>query len=112
MVEKGVAKLEYWEAWESSAKVLCQWLNPINHRRWLKVKVRQIGGERLGERLVSLNKGCDRFAKWRWKTLGNVTRDLLRLQNAFRVGIDRVQNINEISSRSPASDAKLWEIGS
>ena len=29
--------------------------------------------------LASLSQPCDRFAAWRWKTLGKVTADLLRM---------------------------------
>ena len=58
--------LSYWADWQTSAKVLCQWLNPVGHRRWLQGKVRLVGGPQQGERLASLASGCDRFAQWRW----------------------------------------------
>ena len=110
VAELGVAKLSYWDSWEPSAKVLCQWLNPVNNRRWLKKQVRLAGGDRWKERLASLASGCDRFAQWRWKTLGHVTLDLMRLEDAFRSGIARVRSASGIGGRCAESASKLWHL--
>ena len=112
VLSTGVETLPWWQDWEASAKVLCQWLNPLGNRRWLKGKVRLVGGAQQAERLASLDNGCDRFADWRWKTLANVTRQLLRLQDAFRAGLTKVSSASELSKRSPARAVTVFALGS
>ena len=89
---------------------MTQWLIPVNNRRWLKQKVTALGGDLMQQRLDSLDTGCDKFAKWRWKTLGNVTRDMLRLRGAFRRGIASVGSAKAIGGRSKGTSQQLWDL--
>lgn len=112
VLSAGVETLSWWAEWQASAKVLCQWLNPVTNRRWLKSKVRLVGGPQRAERLASLDNGCDRFADWRWKTLANVTRRLLKLQNAYRAAMSKVSSASEVSTRSPRNAAIVVQLAS
>ena len=108
VVEHGVESLLWWGDWEAEAKIVSQWLKPINNRRWLKERVQRIGGDRAQARLASLDKGCDSFAHWRWKTLGNVTRDLTRMEDAVRSCIAKVSKASELGTRCARSANAFW----
>ena len=43
VAKDGVGQMAYWEEWCSAAKLVSQWLKEVNHRRWLKVKVKAAG---------------------------------------------------------------------
>ena len=70
----------FWlQTWEAQAKAVCQLVHPRERREWLQSRLK--GG--CAELAKTLAAGCDRFAVWRWKTLSNVTRDLLRMKDAL-----------------------------
>ena len=111
VVGAGVESLPWWEDWQAAASVVCQWLKQVNHRRWLKLKVAEVGGDagQRRQRLASLDKGCDSFAQWRWKTLGNVTRDLTRMESAVRAGMTRVPTAKALGGRCSRTATAFWQ---
>ena len=95
IVKGSLDGVEWWPDWSAEAKVLCQWVNRKAHR----AKLQEILRERhlqdpytladLDELRKALDNGCDSFANWRWKTLSNVTRDLMRLRRSLVETIGR-----------------------
>ena len=79
ILKDGLDSVTWWHAWEQAAKVVCQWVHPRPRREWLQSRLCHVDAT-VGE---SLRTVCDRFAVWRWKTLWNVTRDLLRMKEAL-----------------------------
>ena len=73
--------MTWWPAWEGQAKGVCQWVHSRARRELLQSRLQ---GCSIGV-FESFTAGCERFADWRWKTLGNVTRDLSRMQDALRL---------------------------
>ena len=110
VASQGIERLPHWRRWESSAKTLSQWLSPVNHRRWLKQKVIALREPLTLQRVASLDTGCDKFAKWRWKTIGNVTRDLQRMGSAFRRGVQSVGSAKAIGGRNAGQNQQLWDL--
>ena len=63
------------------------------------------------------NKGCDRCAKWRWKTLEKVTADLLRLEAAVRAAVASIGSADALKTRdgkfgvffATVQDSAFWE---
>ena len=108
VAKDGVGQLAYWEEWLPAAKLVSQWLKEVNHRRWLKVKVEAAGMAGQQVDVASLDHGCDSFADWRWNTLEKVTRDLVRMETAFRVGIGAVVGPRDIGGRDFQGAVQLW----
>ena len=67
-------------AWEEQAKLVCHWAHPRPRREFLQ---RRLKGPFSGLS-AGLDIACERFADWRWTTLTNVTRDLLRMRDALQ----------------------------
>jgi len=118
-LQRGLQSLPWWPEWQRVAKIVCQWLRPANHRALLQNRLRQRGGdpETLASRLASLDKGCDGFAEWRWKTLASVTKDLIRMEHAVSEAASTVKRATELASRdggvaaqflASAQDPEFW----
>ena len=69
------------------------------------------------ELAAALRYGSDRFAQWRWKTLGQVTRQLTDMERAVRVALEG-QTAADLGSRdvgaaatflAAASDPQFWD---
>ena len=59
------------------------------------------------KQLASLEKVCDRFANWRWNTLANVTKDLLRMQDAIEHALGDDDAATHLSKRYALAMAKF-----
>ena len=117
--QRGLEALPWWPEWQRAAKTTCQWLRPGGHRMLLQQRVRDAGGQAQDTlaQVRSLEKSCDSFAHWRWKTLASVTRDLLAKKEALVVATASVSVASELGSRdggaaatflSSVSDAEFW----
>ena len=103
----------WWSSFQTTSKIVAQWLHPITNRRYLRS---QLPGpaQHLG---VLFNKGCDRFAKWRWQTLAKVCADLLRLELAVRPAVAGIGSAHELKTRdnkfgaflAAAKDSAFWK---
>ena len=108
---RGLEALHWWPEWQRSAKVMCQWLRPANRRASLGNLLRDAGADELPRLLKALEKSCDSFAAWRWKTLGSVTADLSRLEDPVRCVLLSVSSAAQLSSRDGGSAAAFVESG-
>ena len=100
ILKDDLESVTWWHAWEQAAKVVCQWVHPRPRREWLQSRLCHVGAT-VGE---SLRTVCDRFAVWRWKTLWNVTRDLLRMREALITATSGLR-ASDLASR----DGVLWQ---
>lgn len=96
--------LDWWPSWQAQAKVTAQWLNSEAHRQFLQQRLREhcASGSSdipVAQLVDTLGKGCDRFVAWRWKTLANVTRDLLRMEDAVRAALATIPSAKDLGSR-------------
>ena len=102
----------WWPAFQVSLKAVAQWLHPVTNRRFLRSKLPAEDSLR-----PAFEKGCDRFATWRWKTLAKVTGDLKRLETAVRSALPSVGPADELASRTgqlgvflaTSKDPAFWE---
>jgi hypothetical protein len=79
ILRDGIKRLSWWLVWEASAKAVCQWLHVQSRRDFLKARLQCHASDIAN----LLDKSCEIFADWRWKTLGNVTSDLKRMEVAL-----------------------------
>jgi hypothetical protein len=86
LCQDAISALPWWGEWAADAKIVCQWLNIWSHREVLTHVWRQMENAAnrslVKDMVKALSTSCDRFAKWRWRTLFNVTTDLIRFQPA------------------------------
>ena len=110
-LQRGLQALQWWPAWQRSAKVVCQWMRPANHRLALEDRIQQLGGDPdvVAARKRALGSGCNAFAAWRWKTLVLVTKDLQRMKDAVCAAISTVRSAKDLSSRDGGQAAFLLE---
>ena len=105
--------LGWWDAFVGKMKVVSQWLHAVTHRRYLQ------GLLPVGDPMRPvLDRGCERFAQWRWQTLGKVTADLLFLEKAVRhaagyVGsakdLEKERRVKWEECRECVRDEKFWD---
>ncbi len=95
-LQHGLASLPWWSTWAHQAKVVCQWLHPKMRREHLANLPALTASADLKR---SLDAGVSAFAKWRWQTLSEVTRDLLRIRDAVRCAVNSLNGVNELASR-------------
>ena len=80
ILQDGLQRVCWWPVWEAHAKSVCQWVHKKPRREFLQARL-----IRCEEDVVrTLDAGCEKFADWRWKTLGQVVRDLRRMETALR----------------------------
>ena len=110
---RGLDMISWWPEWQRLAKTMCQWLRPANRRSLLGQKLREAGGapDELASRLKALEKSCESFAAWRWKTLSSVTSDLSRLEDSVRCVLSSVTSAAQLSSRDSGEAASFVESG-
>jgi len=102
VLRDGVSEIIWWKQWEASAKSICQWMHLRGHREALQSLLRRAWpapSAEMGATIKALNKSCDRFAEWRWKTLGNVVRDLLLYKPALCEVEKHIRSASEISTK-------------
>ena len=109
-LQYGFEELSWWNEWQRAAKSVVQWLHPANRRQMLQERVRMAGGgpSVIAAREHSLKVGCDPFAVWRWKTLGNVVKDLARMRDAVYTVATGV-GIGEYCAQNPAQRKTFWK---
>ena len=106
-----VAKLSWWKEWVAQSKVACQWLAVKGHRDILEhiivehsAKVEQSWGVGCVPAMKrSIERGCDKFAAWRWKTVYHVTTDLLRMADAVIAAVRQLSNVKALYVRDTKS---------
>ncbi len=108
VIRSTLSTLLWWPAWQSDAKVVCQWLNGHSHREVLINVLRAIPrGElpaaTLAGMMGSFATGCESFANWRWKTIANVVRDLQRMEAATRKAMSYVRDESILGSQDAAT---------
>ena len=84
LIRQSMGAISWWPGWQADAKVVCQTLHGAGQRDRLVHRLLQNGRNDLAD---LLRTGCDRFAHWRWKTLDNVSRQLLRMEPAVREAV-------------------------
>ena len=110
VLKDGVSGISWWKSWEASAKSMCQWLNLRGHREALQNLLRRrrnLPPEDVIAWIKALAHGVERFADWRWSTLGSVLRDLERLRPALRAVAPFIASADAISSKD-ARSARLF----
>ena len=90
--------LSWWPTWQTQAKIVCQWLHGTAHREFLQHLLPD-ASETTAALRKSLGTGCERFAEWRWQTLGSVTGDLRRMERAVRAAMDNISDAAELGTR-------------
>ncbi len=111
-----IQSLDWWLSWVADSKVVCQWLANHSHRELLANIIRghsdqvetKLGIGSVDRLLQSLRTTCDRFAAWRWKTIANVTRDLLRLQEVSQMAMSLLgDDVDSLGTRDAARRTTL-----
>ena len=100
--------LPIWTAWQAQSKVVCQWLGSQGHREFLQARLPP-GHPRTPKLRKSFERAPDRFAKWRWQTLGNVTRDLVRMQAAVQAAVSTMAGPADLNTREHDVARKFLE---
>ena len=95
-------RLPFWKTWQAQSKVVCQWLASQGHREFLQARLPTAGPDTASLR-TALQRAPDRFAAWRWQTLGNVTRDLERMETAVRAAMVTVSRAEDLNTRDSVS---------
>ena len=112
-----VQALPFWATWQTQSKVVCQWLGSQGHREFLQTRFPR-GHPDVAKWRKSLQMAPDRFAKWRWQTLGNVTRDLDRMQAAVRAAVATMTDPGDLGTRdaetsrafmTTVQDPEFWD---
>ncbi len=80
VLQDGLQRLCWWPVWEAHAKSVCQWVHKKPRRVFLQARL--VGCA--SEVPRALDTGCEKFADWRWTTLGRVGCDLRRMETALR----------------------------
>ena len=78
LIRSTIEQFPFWPAWQSSAKVVLQYVHGQNNRDAMSAVVRremQASSPR-SQLLESLKKTTGRFAHWRWRTLSKAVKDL------------------------------------
>ena len=103
--------LSWWPEWQKCAKAVSQWIQPQMRRDFLAKHIEQLGGDaqQVWRQASSLRHGCDRFADWRWQTLGNVCRDLARMEEAVVSAVMSMQSVAEVCSRDGPSAQAFFD---
>ena len=95
VLQSSVEALRWWASYEVALKTVSQWVNPVGNRRAMQFFLRRGGRSEMAK---LLSKGVDRFAHWRWKTLGNVVKSLGELEPALRQVL-LVTTVDELKRR-------------
>ena len=82
-------KLAWWLQWQAEAKIVCQWVHSRGNRDFLAQALRGVPSEENETMANSLRFGVPLFAHWRWGTVSDVTRGLLRVSAAVQAGVQR-----------------------
>ena len=104
IVKDTVHKLPFWPVWQKQAKTLLQFMHGRSHRQLVieLIKGRATDPEE-AERLLAGAKlaqlGTTRFAHWRWRTLYEAVKDLMRIQEATKFVMSTL--------KAPAKDLAL-----
>ena len=112
--------MSWWPDWQRRAKIVCQWLQPRTRREFLASCLESAGGQAAGAPalVASLGKTCDRFADWRWQTLGKVCDGLTRMEDAVRLAVAPMTQAADLRSRdgpgavaflNTAKEDAFWE---
>ena len=109
-----INSLPWWSEWSAESNIACQWLNDSSHRELLAEVWQQqataANEKHTGEMVKSLQTSCDRFAHWRWRTLFNVTTDLVRLQPAVCGAMAYIEDRTILGTRDSAKREKFVAI--
>ena len=86
VVRETVESFNFWPTWQAKAKRILQYTHSANHRGLLRqiISDHNANGTEAATMTHSLLTSTGRFAKWRWKTLSQATKDLSRVESAFR----------------------------
>lgn len=105
-----VEKISWWPRWSTQSKFLCQWLHSVAHRDFLRSRLvdSSLPAASVISLSDSLQKGVDRFAKWRWKTLSSVTTDLARVEEAVRSSFTLLGGAAQLGTRDLPTATAVW----
>ena len=108
VIQDGLRVLECWPTWQSSAKVVCQWMANQGHRIALQDMMRKRG---CNQDLVNvMDKSVASFAHWRWKTLSTVTDDLARIEASLR-NVLSYATVGDLACKEEGLAANFLAIG-
>ena len=92
---QGISRLTFFAQWQKKSKAVLQYAHSANHRGHMEDIVNERAASESTETaslVSSLAKAPGRFAKWRWKTLDNAVRDLLRVEASMKMVMAAVAN--------------------
>ena len=94
VIRTGIERLTFYPKWQSSAKLVLQMLHSQKLRQHMCALLHAMDIDRVrSERLASsLASATGKFANWRWRTLWDAVRDLLRIEDAVRTLLGSASN--------------------
>ena len=112
VMKTGSAKCSQWPQRLSQMQVLTSFLRNETWRTYIAKSCKQIGAA--GVEMDALTHTVHGFAKWRYETIGNVMRDLLKLRSACRhVRAEWFQNPQDKEQLkeclAACADEELWD---
>ena len=88
VIKQLLQKLSFWDEFEKSAKTVLQFVHSSGHRDKmvnLIDSLNNLDGQRKVQLKATLTKSVYDFAKWRWHTLADACRALLRIREVCEV---------------------------
>lgn len=111
VVLQGISQLSFFTEWQQKSKAVLQYAHSSNHRGHILDIVNadtSLSSAQAEDMARSLARTPGRFAKWRWKSLGNALDDLFHLEACLKLVMVAVDTGNaSLGIRDTATTASI-----
>jgi len=98
IVRKALELFPKFDEFLEHLKALCQFLHSRNHRAFMERKVDKhpsASDEAKAASKKSLQQGCTRFAAWRWTSIHQADKDLIKQEDAIHLSVAKDEDFKK-----------------